>query len=53
MSKFATVSFYVLGVCSAVAGGLSLVCGYGWEQALGFAVFAVGFANAGDYFRNH
>lgn len=50
MSKFMTVAMFTLSASSAVACGLSLVCGYGWEQALGFAVFGVGFYNVGNRF---
>ena len=52
MSKFFTVVCFVLAVCSAVAGALSLVLGHGWEQSLGFGIFTFLFFNAGEYFRN-
>lgn len=52
MSKFLVVAFTVLMVCSIVAGAMSLIEGRGWEQAMGFCMFAGLFFGASDYFRN-
>lgn len=53
MFKFITVLFFFLSACCATSCGLALILGHGWEMALGFGLFGVGFFSVADHVKRY